>query len=91
MLWVTGPVTARTSAWRGEATGKGFRATTGDGRRYEGRALIYCAGKEYKRLEVPGEAKFLGKGIAFCATCDAPLYTGRRVAVVGGETRPSRR
>lgn len=84
-------MTARTSAWRGEATGKGFRATTGDGRRYEGRALIYCAGKEYKRLEVPGEAKFLGKGIAFCATCDAPLYTGRRVAVVGGETRPSRR
>jgi alkyl hydroperoxide reductase subunit F len=69
---------------RVEATGRGFRATTGDGRRYEGRALIYCAGKEYKRLEVPGEEKFIGRGIAFCATCDAPLYTGRRVAVVGG-------
>lgn len=69
---------------RVEATGRGFRATTGDGRRYEGKALIYCAGKEYKRLEVPGEEKFIGRGIAFCATCDAPLYTGRRVAVVGG-------
>jgi len=47
-------------------------------------ALIYCAGKEYRRLGVPGEEQFIGKGIGFCATCDAPLYRGRRVAVVGG-------
>lgn len=33
---------------------------------------------------MPNEKRFLGHGIAFCATCDAPLYTGRRVAVVGG-------
>ncbi len=69
---------------RVETMERGFRATTSEGRRYEGRALIYCAGKEYKRLEVPGEAQFLGRGIGFCATCDAPLFTGRRVAVVGG-------
>ena len=69
---------------RVEATDRGFSVTTLEGRRYEGRVLIYCAGKEYKRLEVPGEAQFLGRGIGFCATCDAPLFTGRRVAVVGG-------
>ncbi len=69
---------------RVEAMDRGFRVITLEGRRYEGRALIYCAGKEYKRLEVPGEAQFLGRGIGFCATCDAPLFTGRRVAVVGG-------
>ncbi len=51
---------------------------------YEGHVLIYCAGMEYKRLEVPGEEKFIGKGIGFCATCDAPLFTERSVAVIGG-------
>jgi len=36
------------------------------------------------RLEVPGAKEFDGKGIAYCATCDAPLYDGKEVAVVGG-------
>ncbi len=61
-----------------------FVVLTGDGQRFEARSVIYCAGKEYKRLGVPNEDRFMGRGIAFCATCDAPLYTGRRVAVVGG-------
>ena len=51
---------------------------------YRANAIIYCAGKEYRRLGIPREEQFIGKGIAFCATCDAPLYKGRRVAVVGG-------
>ena len=33
---------------------------------------------------MPGEERFIGRGIAFCATCDAPLYRDKRVAVVGG-------
>jgi thioredoxin reductase len=49
-----------------------------------GNALIYCAGKEYRKLGVPNEDRFLGKGIAFCANCDAPLYQDKTVAVVGG-------
>jgi NADH-dependent peroxiredoxin subunit F len=54
------------------------------GTNYRGYSVIYCAGKEYRRLGVPNEEPFIGKGIAFCATCDAPLYRGKRVAVVGG-------
>jgi alkyl hydroperoxide reductase subunit F len=61
-----------------------FLVTTEDGRRFIGRSLIYCAGKEFSRLGVPGEEQFIGRGIGFCATCDAPLYRGKRVAVVGG-------
>jgi len=61
-----------------------FHVTTEDGTVYRGHAIIYCAGKEYRRLGVPGEERFIGRGIAFCATCDAPLYRGRKVAVVGG-------
>ncbi len=51
---------------------------------YKGNSVIFCTGKEYRRLGVPGEDKFIGRGIAFCATCDAPLYRGKKVAVVGG-------
>jgi alkyl hydroperoxide reductase subunit F len=51
---------------------------------YTAKSVIYCAGKEYRKLGVPGEDRFLGHGIAFCATCDAPLYRDKRVAVVGG-------
>lgn len=61
-----------------------FRVTTSDGESYRGRSVIYCAGKRYRRLNVPGEERFIGRGVAWCATCDAPLYKDRRVAVVGG-------
>jgi NADH-dependent peroxiredoxin subunit F len=65
-------------------TDTGFEVETGDGARYRGRAVIYAAGKQYRRLGVPGEERFIGHGVAFCATCDAPLYRDGRVAVVGG-------
>lgn len=65
-------------------TDDGFHAVASDGRSFHARSVIWCAGKEYRRLGVPGEERFLGNGIAFCATCDAPLYVNKRVAVVGG-------
>ncbi len=61
-----------------------FAITTVDGRRFAGNAVIYCAGKEYRKLGVPNEERFIGKGIGFCANCDAPLYQDKRVAVIGG-------
>jgi thioredoxin-disulfide reductase len=61
-----------------------FAITTEGGKRFWGNSLIFCTGKEYRRLGVPNEERFIGRGIAFCATCDAPLFKGRRVAVVGG-------
>ncbi|MGE0082647.1 MAG: FAD-dependent oxidoreductase [Thiohalomonadaceae bacterium] len=54
------------------------------GMRLQARTVVYCAGKQYRRLGVPGEERFLGRGVGFCATCDAPLYRDKRVAVVGG-------
>ena len=61
-----------------------FEVQVEDGTLYRARSVIYCAGKEYRTLDVPGEEQFLGQGIAFCATCDAPLYADKAVAVVGG-------
>ena len=51
---------------------------------YEGKALVLAMGARRRKLEVPGEEKFNGKGVAYCSTCDAPLFSGKRVAVVGG-------
>jgi len=61
-----------------------FEVIPEDGTLFLGKSVIYCAGKQYTRLGVKNEEKFMGRGIAFCATCDAPLYTNRKVAVVGG-------
>ncbi len=51
---------------------------------YETRAVIIASGKRYKSLNVPGEKEFLGKGVSYCSTCDAPLFAGKNVVVVGG-------
>ncbi|HSP99431.1 MAG TPA: FAD-dependent oxidoreductase [Candidatus Dormibacteraeota bacterium] len=48
------------------------------------RTLILAMGAQPKRLGVPGEEALRGRGIAFCAVCDAPLFKGRRTLVVGG-------
>jgi len=63
---------------------KTFKVHMKDGVTFQAKSVIYCTGEQYRVLDVPGEAHFLGHGIAFCATCDAPLYRDKRVAVIGG-------
>lgn len=46
--------------------------------------LIICTGAHPRHLEIPGEVEFTGKGVSYCATCDAPFYRNMHVAVVGG-------
>ncbi len=48
------------------------------------RAVIVATGRFPKKLNIPGEEDFVGKGVAYCTTCDAPLFQGKRVVVVGG-------
>jgi thioredoxin-disulfide reductase len=52
--------------------------------KHTGRAVILAFGKESRRLNIPGEEEFWGKGVATCVTCDAPLYRNKVVAVIGG-------
>jgi thioredoxin reductase (NADPH) len=54
------------------------------GMRYGALAVIVATGAVWRRLGVPGEERFIGKGVSFCATCDGPFYRNREVAVVGG-------
>lgn len=52
--------------------------------RIEGRALIIANGVERRKLGCPGEEKFAGRGVSYCATCDGSLYRDKRTVVVGG-------
>jgi thioredoxin reductase (NADPH) len=47
-------------------------------------SVIIASGSQFRKLDVPGEDKFLGKGVSYCATCDGPLFKGKTVAVIGG-------
>jgi alkyl hydroperoxide reductase subunit F len=61
-----------------------FVATTGSGNTVRARAVILTQGNRPRKLGVPDEEKYLGRGLSVCSTCDGPLYRGKRVAVVGG-------
>ena len=58
--------------------------TLEDGDQLSCQALIICTGARPQRLGVPGEIELTGKGVSYCATCDAPFYRDLHVAVVGG-------
>ncbi|OPZ71976.1 MAG: Thioredoxin reductase [bacterium ADurb.Bin478] len=51
---------------------------------YEAKAVIVATGSNPKRLGVPGEDAFIGKGVSYCATCDGFFFSGKHVAVIGG-------
>ncbi len=61
-----------------------FTAATKSGNHYSARTLIVAAGKQPRRLNVPGETEFSGRGVSYCSVCDAPLFQDKKVAVVGG-------
>jgi len=55
-----------------------------DKEQYSAMAAIVASGKTPKELDVPGEKEYKNKGVAYCATCDGPLFAKKRVAVIGG-------
>ncbi|SHJ53089.1 thioredoxin reductase (NADPH) [Tangfeifania diversioriginum] len=55
-----------------------------DGRSFKARSVILTPGGRPRSLNIPGEDKFKGTGISYCATCDGDFFTGKEVVVVGG-------
>ena len=62
----------------------GFAVETEEGDVYPARAIILASGSHSRKLGVPGEENFSGKGVAYCSTCDAPLFKNKITAVIGG-------
>jgi thioredoxin reductase (NADPH) len=66
-----------------EQAGRKWKITTSEGEILS-KALIITAGADYNRLGVPGEERLTGKGVSYCATCDAAFFKDQDVVVVGG-------
>jgi NADH-dependent peroxiredoxin subunit F len=65
------------------STGNTFTITTDKGQ-YETKTVLITTGSHRRKLEIPGAAKLDNKGLTYCASCDGPLFSGQKVAVIGG-------
>jgi thioredoxin reductase (NADPH) len=66
-----------------DLTTRPLKVTTYGGE-YETLALIVASGGSPRKLGVPGEEEFAGRGVSYCATCDGFFYTGKKIVMVGG-------
>lgn len=60
-----------------------FQVTTEKGDKFVGKTVILGAGASRRKLNIPGEKEFDGKGVVYCSTCDAPLFKDKAVIIVG--------
>ncbi|NMM97009.1 thioredoxin reductase [Bifidobacterium sp. DSM 109960] len=58
--------------------------TTNQGETFQARAVIIATGSQYRKLGIPGETEFSGRGVSYCATCDGFFFRGKPIVVVGG-------
>jgi len=61
-----------------------FFVTTKSKKTYESISVIVTSGAESRKINVPGEEEFSGKGVSYCSLCDGPVFKDKTVAVVGG-------
>ena len=62
----------------------GVHRITVGGETIEATAVVLCTGARYKRVGIPGEQEFAGRGVSYCALCDGNFFRGQTVAVIGG-------
>ncbi len=61
-----------------------FHTSLSDGRIFKSKTLLLATGSSPRKLQVPGEAEYSNRGVAYCAICDAPLFKGKDVIIAGG-------
>jgi len=61
-----------------------FKVFTENKKEFQSKTVIIASGADPRPLKVPGEKEFIGKGVSYCPTCDAPIFKDKIVAVVGG-------
>ncbi|MFZ5366115.1 MAG: NAD(P)/FAD-dependent oxidoreductase [Patescibacteria group bacterium] len=64
--------------------GPSFTVETASGRKFQAKNLIVATGTKRRQLGIPGETEYLGRGVSYCSTCDAPFFKDKVVAVIGG-------
>jgi len=61
-----------------------LKVITVDGAEVKAKAVLIATGSDYKKIGVPGEAEFYGRGVHYCATCDGAFYRDKKLVVIGG-------
>jgi alkyl hydroperoxide reductase subunit F len=61
-----------------------FEVEDNSGEKYQSKTVLYALGSDYKKLKVPGEKEYEGKGVFYCSICDAPIMKNKKTVVVGG-------
>ncbi|HDH31152.1 MAG TPA: pyridine nucleotide-disulfide oxidoreductase [Candidatus Wolfebacteria bacterium] len=61
-----------------------FTVVTDNNEKFKSKTILIAAGSHYRKLNIPGEKEFEGKGVSYCSICDAPLFKNKAVAVIGG-------
>ena len=56
---------------------------TEGGQVYTGKTVVVATGSQPKKLNIPGEKEFYGRGVSYCATCDGPFFKGKNVVIIG--------
>ena len=69
---------------KAELQGKEKKIFTAGGETFTAPSVIIATGASWRKLNVEGEAEYIGRGVAFCPHCDGPFYQGKHVAVIGG-------
>jgi len=64
--------------------GEEFEISTADGNSYLAKVIIFALGMKARKANITGEDNFIGKGVSYCATCDAMFFRGKEVVVIGG-------
>ena len=67
-----------------EKTENGFKVFTNNNKIFETKYVLVTSGSSHRKINVPGEKEFEGRGVFYCATCDAPLMKNKTAAVIGG-------
>jgi thioredoxin reductase (NADPH) len=60
------------------------KVVVSDGKELKAKTVLIATGSDYRKINVPGEAEYFGRGVHYCATCDGAFYKDKRVVVIGG-------
>ena len=79
-----GTIVSDTASRIEKTNGGDFVVHTASSKEYKAKTVIYALGAKHRKLDIAGEEKYTGKGVSYCATCDAMFFKNKDVAVIGG-------
>ncbi|EKP32317.1 pyridine nucleotide-disulfide oxidoreductase domain protein [Acinetobacter baumannii OIFC065] len=86
-MWIYEPATCQQNHGADQTANGLVEVELENGAKLESKTVILSTGARWREMNVPGEAEYRTRGVAYCPHCDGPLFKGKRVAVIGGVTQ----